>query len=134
MKPATNDYLQAADRALDKSRIVHGVGLFDEAGRHAYYAMFHAAQATIFERTSRIAKTHRGVSRQFHLICMSDPQLGTELSSGLSRAYQFKEMADYEVGTIPPVSPEEATAALDTAKKFVAQVRQVIEARDQTAS
>ncbi len=130
MKPATHEYLQAADRSLEKGPIVQGFGIFDETGRHAYYAMFHAAQATILERTNRIAKTHKGVSRQFHLMCMSDPLLGTELSSALSRAYQFKEMADYDVGTIPSVSTEEATAALDTAKKVVARVRQVIEAGD----
>ena len=35
----------------------------DEAGRAAYLAGFHAAQALISERTGRVAKTHDGFDR-----------------------------------------------------------------------
>jgi uncharacterized protein (UPF0332 family) len=31
------------------------------AGREAYLAAFHAAEALLYERTGNIAKTHRGV-------------------------------------------------------------------------
>ena len=39
-----------------------GIGLADAAGRTAYLAGFHAAQALIFERTGRAVKTHRGAA------------------------------------------------------------------------
>jgi uncharacterized protein (UPF0332 family) len=38
----------------------------DEAGRAAYLAGYHAAQALIFERTGREAKTHKGAHTQFN--------------------------------------------------------------------
>ena len=37
------------------------IHLSGHAARTAYLAGFHAAQALIFERTGKIAKTHRGV-------------------------------------------------------------------------
>jgi uncharacterized protein (UPF0332 family) len=36
----------------------------DEAGRAAYLAGLHAAQALIFERTSKVIKRHRGVQNE----------------------------------------------------------------------
>ena len=42
---------------------------YHPAARLACYAQFHAAKALFFERTARIAKTHKGVSAQFHRIC-----------------------------------------------------------------
>ncbi|HEX3522373.1 MAG TPA: hypothetical protein VHT52_09830 [Stellaceae bacterium] len=37
----------------------------EDAGRNAYLAAFHAAQALIAERTGKEAKTHKGVHAQF---------------------------------------------------------------------
>jgi len=61
MKEAAAAYLAKARQALDKARRVHSIGLYDEAGRHAYYAAFHAAQALLFERTDKVNATHQGV-------------------------------------------------------------------------
>jgi uncharacterized protein (UPF0332 family) len=35
------------------------------AGREAYLAAFHAAEALLYERTGNIARTHRGLRAQF---------------------------------------------------------------------
>jgi hypothetical protein len=44
-----------------------------EAGRSAYLAAFHAAQALIAERTGRAAvKTHKGVNASFQRLTMGD--------------------------------------------------------------
>jgi hypothetical protein len=48
MKEVPAAYLAKARQALDKARRVAGIGIDDEAGRHAYSAAFHAAQAPIF--------------------------------------------------------------------------------------
>jgi uncharacterized protein (UPF0332 family) len=42
------------------------VGLNEDAGREIYLACFHAARALIFERTDKVAKTHRGVQSEFY--------------------------------------------------------------------
>jgi len=48
-------------KARDELDAVHYA---DETGRAAYLAGLHAAQALIFERTSKIIKRHRGVQNE----------------------------------------------------------------------
>jgi uncharacterized protein (UPF0332 family) len=65
VKPESAQYLEKARQALKEARAVAGIELVEAAGRAAYLATFHAAQALIFERTGKVAKTHRGVHAQF---------------------------------------------------------------------
>ena len=58
MTPEVGDYLGKARQALSEARAVMAIDLTEAAGRAAYLAMFHAAQALIFDRTGSIAKTH----------------------------------------------------------------------------
>jgi hypothetical protein len=48
------------------SRQMLGVDLFDAAGRAAYLAGFHAAQALIFEHLGKVFKGHSGFTRNFY--------------------------------------------------------------------
>lgn len=45
MTPEAAGYLDKARRCLSYARINFGVGLGNDAGRNAYLAVFHAAQA-----------------------------------------------------------------------------------------
>jgi uncharacterized protein (UPF0332 family) len=47
---------------------------YDAAGRSAYLAGFHAAQALISEKTGRAVKTHRGVRAELHRLTKDDPR------------------------------------------------------------
>lgn len=85
-------------------------------------AVFHAAQALIFERTGRVAKTHRGLHAQFSRLTHGNSTLGDELSAFLSRAYNFKAVADYEIGPDATVPLADAVAAIETAANFVSRV------------
>ena len=74
-------------------------------------AAFHAAQATIFERTGRVVKTHKGVHSTFAQIVKDDPLLGAELGRFLMNAYTYKDAADYRPrDTTTPAKAEEAIA------------------------
>jgi uncharacterized protein (UPF0332 family) len=55
------------------------VGLTDAAGRNAYLAGLHAAQALIFERTGKISKRHRGVLNQLQQLTKDEPRFDIEL-------------------------------------------------------
>ena len=99
-----------------------GVGLNDAAGRTAYLAGFHAAQALIFERIGRVLKTHRGVQTEFLRLTKDDPNLTGALRGFLSRSYNLKAIADYETGPGSEVSPERAGEAVQAAKQFVAHI------------
>jgi uncharacterized protein (UPF0332 family) len=63
--PEAERYLEKARQALNEARAIAGIELAEAAGRAAYLAAFHAAQALIFERSGKVPKTHRGVHAQF---------------------------------------------------------------------
>jgi uncharacterized protein (UPF0332 family) len=81
-------------------------GLNDDAGRAAYLAAFHAAQAIIFERTGKVYKSHKGVHIEFLRLTKNDPHFSSEQRGFLSKAYDFKAVADYDTGPIAEVSSQ----------------------------
>jgi uncharacterized protein (UPF0332 family) len=101
----------------------------DEAGREAYLAGLHAAQALIVEATGKIVKTHRGVQREMARLTKDAPDFDIELRAFLGRTYNLKAIADYETGPGSKVSPESATDAMTTARRFMARMADLIEGR-----
>jgi uncharacterized protein (UPF0332 family) len=98
----------------------------EAAGRTAYLAGFHAAQALISERTGRAMKTHRGVRTEFHRLARNDTRVDDEMRAFLGFAYDLKSIADYETGPGSDVSAELATEAVATSKRFVDCVANLI--------
>ena len=126
MTPQSTRFLEKAQRLLIESETMLGVALYDAAGRTAYLAGFHAAQALIFERLGKIVKTHNGVQTEFLRLTKDEEGVDDELRSFVSRAYNLKAIADYETGVGDGVSPERATEAMSTGKLFVAHVTRLI--------
>ena len=52
-------------------------------GREAYLAAFHAAEALVYERTGKIARTHRGLRARFALVNGNAPRIDKSLSEFL---------------------------------------------------
>lgn len=98
----------------------------DAAGRTAYLAGFHAAQALIFERTGRSVKTHRGVSAELHRLTKDEATIDLDLRAFLGRTYNLKAIADYETGPGSDVSEEMATEAVAASKLFVAAMAAMV--------
>jgi uncharacterized protein (UPF0332 family) len=118
---------------LDKARefLAKAEGMFandwpDEAGRAAYLAGMHAAQALIFERTGKVIKRHRGVHGEFGRLAKDEPRFDIELRAFLGRAYNLKAIADYETGPNAQVSAESARTAIATARRFVERVTEML--------
>ena len=119
MKLETERYLAKADECLANAA---RTTITNDAGRSAYLAAFHAAQALIFESTGRVAKTHHGVHSEFSRLTLGKPELDG-LYVFLSNSYNLKAVADYETGPDSNVLPERAAAAIVEAGKFVAAIR-----------
>ena len=120
MRPETADYLAKAREDIVNARDwLDAVHRGSEAARVAYLAAFHAAQALIFERTGKIAKTHRGVRSAFAQLTKDDARFDQDLRQLLGRGYQRKEIADYGVGPQPSMSEIEAREMIDTAVRFI---------------
>jgi uncharacterized protein (UPF0332 family) len=96
VKQEAIDQLAAANRALAKAAAMMTFPLYDEAGRQAYYAMFHAAHALVVERGFKPAKTHRGLWQLFARVAHAEPAPIQELVSSLTTNHQLKWVADYE--------------------------------------
>jgi uncharacterized protein (UPF0332 family) len=133
--PESAEHLAKARECLVKVRALLDIVHFaDEAGRAAYLAGFHAAEALISERTGKVAHTHDGVNSQFNLLTRGDARVDTELRAFLGRAYNLKAIADYETGPGSVVTPERVEAALATAIRFVDVVNELLSDTDASPS
>jgi uncharacterized protein (UPF0332 family) len=122
MTPEVAAYLDKARQCLSNSRALQAIGLNNDAGRNAYFAAFHSAQALIFSRTGRVAKTHSGVRSEFARLAKAEPAIDRSLTGFLASAYALKEVADYETGPDAMIPHERASAALESAEQFVDRV------------
>lgn len=102
------------------------VGLNEDAGRNAYLAAMHAAQAFLFETHGRVFKKHASVQSEFGRLTKDDPRADVELRAFLGRAYNLKAIADYETGPGSRLSPETASDAVRTARRFVDGVAAIL--------
>jgi len=125
--PEAGRYLAKSRQCLAHSDAILAIALGDEAGRAAYLAVFHAAQALIYERTGREAKTHRGVHVQFARLTKDDAHFDTALRRFLAQAYDLKTLADYATGPEAAVPLDRAAATLASARRFVDVVAGVLE-------
>ena len=122
MTPEASAYFDKANECLAYARANLAARLGNDAGRNAYLAMFHAAQALIFERTGKAAKTHSGVHTQFNRLVQPEAGFSTTLRRSLPQAYNLKAVADYETGPDAFIPLERAETAIATANEFVTAV------------
>jgi len=127
LTPETGFFLAKARRLLSEAEGMLGIHYNEAAGRTAYLAGFHAAQALISDRTGRAVKSHKGVRTEFHRLIRGDIRFDGRLRDFLGSTYNLKAIADYETGPGSDVSPERATQAIAEAKLFVAKVAVLID-------
>ena len=97
MKAESAAFLRKAHEFLAKAHNQLDVLHYnDEAGRAAYLAGLHAAQALIFERSGLVIKRHRGVQRELGRLTKDELRFDLELRAFLGRTYDLKAIADYE--------------------------------------
>lgn len=125
MTPEASRFLEKANRLLAQAEIMLSVHLNDAAGRTAYLAGVHAAQALIFERTGKTVKSHKGVQTEFLRLTKDDLRLAPELRLFLSQTYNLKALADYETGPASEISSERAATAVESGKRFVARMAEL---------
>jgi uncharacterized protein (UPF0332 family) len=126
VKEQTGAYLDKAREVLGQAEAMFGIGLNEPAGRTAYLAGFHGAQALIFERTGRVFKSHSGVHGEFSRLVKDDPRVDDQLRAFLGRTYSLKAIADYETGPGSHVSAESARDAIEAARRFIDRIAELL--------
>lgn len=121
MTPEAQDYLDKAREAHDEAAKIAAIGLAKAAARSAYYAMFHAAEALIIERTGKVAKTHSGVRAELARL-LRHQDADKILPALLAQAYKFKQIGDYGVGHGATVTAQEADATVRDAGRFIDRI------------
>ena len=86
MTPQAARFFDKARQLLGEAETMLRVGLNEAAGRTAYLAAYHAAQALIFERAGKVLKTHARVQTEFLKLTRDDRRVDGELRGFLSRA------------------------------------------------
>lgn len=114
---APQRHLEIAGRNLASARYLLTGGFYEQAGRDAYLAAFHAAQAFIVLRTGKEPKTHGGTRSEFARLARDEAEIPRCYTTFLANAYELKTLADYEGGE--HVSKEEADQAIETASDLV---------------
>ena len=102
MTPEAKAHLDRAGVFLIRARVdvaaaVQEPLMAEDAARNAYYAALHAAKALIFERSGQTQKSHGGVHKLFLQLVKDEARIGQDLRTFLTRAYDFKRIADYDV-------------------------------------
>src|ERR1700757_3957150 len=92
---------------------------FGSCGSKRISGSLHAAQALIFDRTGKIAKTHSGVRSEFARLAKDDPCIDRAFPTFLAQAYRLKSVADYAVASDAVVTVAEAEQAIETAGYFI---------------
>ena len=127
MKPEAADYLDKARQCLTGARTIAGVSLHHVAGREAYLAAFHAAEAFIFERTGKTIKTHRGLRVMFSRLAKDEPRIPREYLRLLSDGYEIKSVADYGVGpAVRTITAEDAISVIEAAEHFIETITRLL--------
>ena len=119
-------FLAKAVKLLNEADMMLSVNLDEAAGRSAYLAAFHAAQALIFEHLGKVLKTHAGVHAEFLRLTRNDPRLDADLRVFLLRSYNLKAIADYETDPETGVTRPRAEDAVATGRRFVACIEGMI--------
>lgn len=119
--------MSRAHASLNEANLILNVGLFQSAGRSAYMACFHAAQALIFEWHGRSPKTHSGVQSQFALLLRNDARLSPDLHGLLGRSFRLKSQADYGTSPELDISADEAAEWIGLATRFLAEITPLID-------
>lgn len=127
-RPETAAYLAKARQLLKEAQIVVANDLPDAAGRAAYLAAFHAAQALVFDAAGKAARSHSGVRSEFARLARAEPRIGRVFPTFLARAYSLKENADYAIGHEAGVTVADAEQAIEMATRFVDCIAQILEA------
>jgi uncharacterized protein (UPF0332 family) len=126
LTPEAGLFLAKARRLLDEADGMLSMRYNEAAGRTAYLAGFHAAQALISHKTGRSSKTHNGVRAEFHRLIHGNARFDDTLRHFLGSTYNLKAIADYETGPSSEVPPERAARAIAEAKLFVAKINEVL--------
>lgn len=108
---------------LESAKILFNNGQYADSVGRAYYAMFFAARAILFQKNIH-PRTHRGLISQFSFEIVKKGNFPRELFDLLTRAQEDREQADY--GFKIDIDSIEAELIIEGAKKFLEECQKFV--------
>ena len=128
MDKHTSELLQGSlDKAREKLRVAELLlrdKMYDDAVSRAYYAAFHAAQATLLTEGLE-ATTHQGLINLFGLHLVKTGKFEKKFGRFLANLKDDRERSDYEIYST--IDQADAEHAVVEAKEFVAAAEQYVQ-------
>jgi hypothetical protein len=118
--------LERAEKALKSAKLLQENGEHEDAASRAYYAMFHAARAILFNKGIS-AKTHRGTISIFGEKIVKQRILSEEYADMLRKAFDLRQKSDYELYT--ELNAETVKEAIKNAEKFIKKAKELTKAQ-----
>jgi len=118
--------IRKAEKALKSARILLEHGELEDATSRAYYAMFHAARAVLFNKGLK-AKTHKGTITLFGEYVVKRGLMSERYADMLRRAFDIRQRSDYEVYF--EVDRQTAEEAILDAEEFIKVVKKLLNLR-----
>jgi len=118
--------LERAEKALKSAKLLQENGEHEDAASRAYYAMFHAARAILFNKGIS-AKTHRGTISIFGEKIVKQRILSEEYADMLRKACDLRQKSDYELYT--ELNAETVKEAIKNAEKFIKKAKELTKAQ-----
>lgn len=120
MKEETASLLQKAEESIKAAEVLLSQGFREFSAARAYYALFYAAEALLFEEGLQFSK-HAGVHAAFGERFVKTGRFDTKFHRYLLDAFDQRLLADYEAAK--SVSEEAADTTINRAKEFLAAAR-----------
>lgn len=122
MKPESRRLLDKAARAIRAAETLLREGDADFAAGRAYYAMFYAAEALLFERGLQFRK-HGAVHGAFGAHLIRPGILDSRFHRWLLDAFDVRIQGDYGVDAV--ISLDEVRNMIDQAAEFILESERV---------
>jgi uncharacterized protein (UPF0332 family) len=116
--------LSKAERAIRAAEVLLHAGESDFAAGRAYYAMFYAAEALLFERGLQFRK-HSAVHSALGEHVVRPGVLDARFHRWLLDAFDVRIQADYGVDAL--ITADDAKAVIAQAREFVLEAQRIIE-------
>ena len=117
MKPISTKYLEKADRAVRAAATLMASETPEFASGRAYYAMFYATQALLYEKGIELRK-HGAVHSAFGEHFIKTNLLDTKLHRWLLNAYDDRILGDY--GADASMTADQVALVVEHAREFLA--------------
>jgi len=116
--------LEQADESITAASLLFQQGILRRSVNSAYYAMFYAVMA-LLAIEKRETSRHGGAIGLFDREFVKTGIFSKDFSRWLHRAFDLRQRCDYEAQF--NISPEDTQSTLETAEKFAAEVKSVID-------